>query len=534
MRNLLNYPKIIGSSKFEQSIWVGFLTNKISHLIITPSNLRPEYTLWQNISHQLFSSFYQSCYNDIVTYLYSKEQYSLITRICSISHLLTTYIPEDIFQHISSCYEQTIISISLLQSHLSDVTNYSSIVDTNLSPELYQCVENLLSISINLNDGNNNTNHNHHHNHNHNSNNNHYNNYYDGNNIKLKKDKSFENLIPSEDTGNKNEIYSFVQSWISTKLDKEKYLSFADTIIRLSDLSSFRILFHSILNISNDPVNYLIDSYSNLFLYLYELKHRSNTLTILDRSRTLLPSSRGGDELTLLAAKVTIHSLNNLLEYLQHQLNNDNDNDHDNDDVNNNVNNLFINTINRELKLELVAVWSKVFNLSIHSLQFDKALEAVTTLLTLSNISTDSLHWRSCLRTLIFTACSTGNVVWLCSLPDSLMGIDGITYIDLTKEITVEMENLARSSDLMSLPTISNNVQNNGNINGNINASSNNSDDIAITSLGNFYDCIAAYLISKRLFMECARLHYQLYERIGNINDISSISYFRTKLQLRY
>jgi hypothetical protein len=175
--------------------------------------------------------------------------------------------------------------------------------------------------------------------------------------------------------------------------------------------------------------------------------------------------------------------------------------------------------INREIELELVAVWSNILNLSVHSLQFDTALDAVIALSTLSHVSTtDSSHWKNCLRTLIFSVCSIRNIFWLCSLPDSLIGPDGVTYIDLTKEITQQMENLARSSDLMSLPTGANGI----------------SSEESATSLGNFYDCIAAYLVSKRQYMECARLQYQLVQRLGGSEDSTSISLVQLKLQLRF
>lgn len=386
------------------------------------------------------------------------------------------------------------VAISQFQSHLTDVVNFPRANDSSddeLTPELCQSVEFLLTIPIIPP-------------------------YLSGQDRPL---AVITSLAP--DPGDKDFINGEIQSWLAHQQDKVAALPIADILTRLAERSSFRILFSSIAASIREgassrdmhSVTVLLDSYPMLLMKLSELCHRSNSLTLLERSRAVLPSSRSGDELTLAAAKENIDLLLHLTRDLQSE------------------GGIVAESLVKEIKLEIVAVWSNIFNLAIHSQNLDRALEAVTTLYTLSlqNVmDAHTHHWRSCLRTLIFTACSTGNIVWLCSLPDAVFGMDGSTYIDLTAEITQEMETLARSSDLMSLPSVASDSFDSDS------GSARTTAEESVASLANFYDCLTSYLVCKKQFADCARLQFQLVERLGGIQDLPTLSLPRLKLQQRF
>lgn len=484
------YPhRVTNSSPSSLSLWNSYWVNVIPRLHLFNTNKHPTYSFWQNISYQACSALYQSCHNDYIAYLYLKGQYSVVTRGCSIAYLLTSSsAAQTISSHLLRCHELTMVAISQYQSHLNDVATFNGLENDELTPELCQSVELLLTIPVCPSSS-------------------------------LPDDRPLSDLQLVQDTGDKTFIYAQIRSWVDVQPNKVAAMPIADALFRLSERSSFRILFASILNTHLDAhhcVDTLISSYATLFFRLYELCHRSNSLTLLDRSRVIFLSNRSGDELTLAAATETIEMLNNLSEYLRH----------DSCDV--------ALAIYHEIELEIIAVWASIFNLAIHSHQLDRALEAVTTLCTLSNVAgaaADIYHWRSCLRTLIFTACSTGNIVWLCSLPDATVGPDGGTYIDLTTEIIQEMEHLARSSDLMSLNS---STPSSSSATFSFSKTSlKSSEDVSLVSLSNFYDCVTAFLVGKRQYMDCARLQYQLIERLGSIDELSTPSLSRLKLQLR-
>jgi hypothetical protein len=496
MRHFLQHPARLSSNgsslghSQSLSVWSSYWLNLLPRLSLFQKN--SQLSFWQNISHQASSVLFQSCHNDFIAFLYARGQYAIVTRGCSIAHLLAASSPSNasLSQSILRSHEATMVAISQFQSHLTDVVNFlphgnGSLDSDELTPELCQSVETLLTIPIlppSLT----------------------------GQDRPLAAITTF-----APDQGDKNLIDAQIRSWLAVQQDKAAALPIADALTRLAERSSFRILFSSIAaslrqepsSREMHPVSVLLDSHPLLLMKLAELCHRSNSLTLLDRSRAVLPSSRSGDELTLAAAKETIDLLLRLSQDLQSE------------------GGIVADSILKEIKLEIVAVWSNVFNLAIHSQQLDRALEAVTALCTLSqqqhSMETQAHHWRTCLRTLVFTACSTGNIVWLCSLPDAVVGMDGSTYIDLTREITEEMEGLARSSDLMSLPS----------------AASGSFDSAAaedsIASLANFYDCLTSYLVCKKQFSDCARLQFQLVERLGGIQELSTLSLPRLKLQQR-
>jgi hypothetical protein len=478
MRSLLHH-RLPNNSSPSSSVWTAYWTSLVSRLSLQKNSSGDSF--WQSVSYQSCSALFQSCHSDFLAFLYAKGQYAVVTRGCSISSLLTTTANNKEFpfaHHLLRCHEQTMVAISQLQSHLGDVVAFCSdgaLEGDDLTPELCQSVESLLSIAILPQPA-----------------------------LVTTGQRPLSTLTVAPDDGDKNLLLAHVRSWLDLQPNKAVMAPIADALSRLSERSSFRILFNSILRsqLSTDhPVDTLIDCFPALFLSLYELCHRSNSLTLLDRSRAVLPSSRSGDELTLAAAQATIDVLTRLSAELRREPSE------------------LSEALRRELELETVAVWSNVFNLAIHSHQLDRALEAVTTLRTLSHVSwtADALHWRGCLRTLIFTACTTGNIVWLCSLPDAIIGADGVTYIDLTQEIAVEMEGLARSSDLMSLP---------------LSAGSESAEEV-IASLASFYDCISSFLVCKRQLANCARLHYLLVERLGGVEELSTLSFGRLKLQQR-
>jgi hypothetical protein len=133
-------------------------------------------------------------------------------------------------------------------------------------------------------------------------------------------------------------------------------------------------------------------------------------------------------------------------------------------------------------------------------------------------------QWHGCLRSLVVKACSCGKLQWVCdrldverlSIPTLLCEESGhvIEYndekvVDIVKEIMNQLEFVCISSDFTDYFSAGSAAigGNNG---------SNGDGDASSLHLLALYDCLAAFLLSKSLRRECARVLFQLVRRLDD------------------
>jgi hypothetical protein len=99
------------------------------------------------------------------------------------------------------------------------------------------------------------------------------------------------------------------------------------------------------------------------------------------------------------------------------------------------------------LEVRLLRMWGYASQFALEASQFDESLEAIDTMIYLSNRVDEeriSIRWRDSLRSLIARVCSEGNFGWLCSLDEKRF-----SHSNLPHEISKEMEELAVTSDIV-------------------------------------------------------------------------------------
>ena len=466
---------------------------------------------WERVTKQCIAAVRPSCHSDLIAFLYSRGQYACVTRCAAMGlfmeSLLAIAPPRqqvqdalsrnymELASYFTQCHSKSVHAISHFQSHLRDICNVSyhtsdrENCDDTLQQELQRCVEALLSIPSPP--------------------------HLQGEGgfpyVIVDITSSDDDKYFSQET--REDIHKGIVEWVRNSwtgrteyFEEEALLCFGEALIKLSYSGSFRVLYRRLLQemsvTGQHPIDALISGYPDLLLHLYTLYHQSNSLRLLDRARAVLPSVCG-DSLALRSCYCTIDSIQATKNFLFAEMG---------DWV---LSPVLVN----ELDVEWAAVWHSVFKFALHSTLLDEALSAVIELIKLSRIASqaasvrtsdmirtaymqhDDDNWKGSLQALIMKACSTGHLGWLCALPETIGGGEENPAVDLTAEICSEMEFLAMSSDLADMGSLSAHA---------VITTSDSANPDAVS----IYEYLAAFLLSKGDFSECARVLYRFYGRL--------------------
>ena len=150
------------------------------------------------------------------------------------------------------------------------------------------------------------------------------------------------------------------------------------------------------------------------------------------------------------------------------------------------------------LNTDLATAWGRIFNSALESHSFDQAVSAIVQMIEL-----DETHhlehtavleaaqdknviqpWKACLRSLVTLACESGNLEWLCNMPDIKVGL-----VLLTDYVCAELSRLAKTRGF------SNNTYNTTN---------NNNSTLSYTGVINYTECLFCFHMTRSNFREAA------------------------------
>ena len=173
-------------------------------------------------------------------------------------------------------------------------------------------------------------------------------------------------------------------------------------------------------------------------------------------------------------------------------------------------------SVSRQLQEDIEAATVSYFTHALEGYYFEEALSSVFQLLNYDALSRDRAEeesraipdgsmetnaipeyrqkWKECLRSLVYRACESGHLEWLCSLPDISNSEEHVISL-----IVQELELLACSTEIREIV-----VERMGNSDGKLVG-----DQLAYLRYErnqvNFYECLAAFLLSRLNYREAAR-----------------------------
>lgn len=261
-------------------------------------------------------------------------------------------------------------------------------------------------------------------------------------------------------------------------------LSLSDAARHLSASSQTSSLYSALVGGERDvqsKVTNLLQRQSSEFCTALHLAGLSGVLEIIDRSLPLLPKELGA-ALALDGAMLQVEQVTNALDILSQS-----------------SSNLDRSACSQSLVVELHGAWSRAFEYALsHGDRFGEALEALLRVaeleeqrlvLSAEGLPTTGVTWRDCLRTLVSQACETGQLGWLCSVPDRQMLGYGRRGLSLSEAVAATLEVLATT---LAVP----------------------SQQLGVGSLEvNFFECLHVYQLSRRNYHDAARIMHQYVER---------------------
>jgi hypothetical protein len=366
--------------------------------------------------------------------------------------------------------------------------------------------------------------------------------------------RSQQNLLVDENTS----FYKQIEH-------DERLLCLSEGLVRLADTPYFRVFCTAIYLMRKecedrlhrqcpyDIIDIILHFYPDLLLQLHFVSLALNCHNLVDRSRFILPM-HFGVELALTSGHAAIEVLQVVIKNLTNMFNSWHLR---RDDITSfRLVDSALHYILKELEIILASLFANVLDISFHACLFDEGYIAVIRLAELCyqstareefwsqrivslisaendidnviiasdrpNIGASSLEWHGCLRSLVVKACSCGQLQWVCSLPrkDNLneevekisiltlryednghvIAYEAIKIVDIIKEIVDQLEFACSSYDFMDY----------------FSGMTNSNSDLNSLHLLALYDCFAAFLLSKGLRQDCARVLYQLVKRLDD------------------
>jgi hypothetical protein len=345
---------------------------------------------------------------------------------------------------------------------------------------------------------------------------------------------------------------------------EEGLLCLSEALTKLADAPYFRVFYTAVYAMIDekaqstntecplDVTTVILQSYPDIFMELHSVSLAMNCHNLVNRSRTLFPL-HFGVEMALNSGYTAVAVLERVISNFTTMFNAWHLGSSDVSGCR--LTDSIIHYIRKELEIVLSSLYSSILDLSLLSCRFDEGYNAVINLIVLCHESAardtffsstgiyscedsegfvgehmdtgddeDSevmgLKWHGYLRSLVVKACSCGQLKWVCDRPDVLrLPIRGLEYreeseerlvvetedekmVDVVKEISNQFEFVCMSSDFTDYFS-GNDV---------IDAGS-DSNSLHLLAL---YDCWTAFLLSKNLRQECARVLYQLVCRLDD------------------
>ena len=171
--------------------------------------------------------------------------------------------------------------------------------------------------------------------------------------------------------------------------------------------------------------------------------------------------------------------------------------------------------IGNTLTADLMTAWGRIFNSALESHSLDQALSAVVRMVELEETlpleytavaemapeKSVTQPWQACLRSLVTLACESGNLEWLCNMPEIKIGL-----VLMTECVCAELSRLAKTRGYSNAlyPTAT--------------TSTSSSSPVGMI---NYAECLLCFHVTRASFREASRAMFTLANR-GRVTNPGS------------
>jgi hypothetical protein len=319
-------------------------------------------------------------------------------------------------------------------------------------------------------------------------------------------------------------FHKSLQSWLdrSARAAPERVidiLAIAEAIGTMETFPLYHVLLQSLSESNREQeIDVLLEHCPSLLAELYALQVRVLNLQFVDRIRHRISDRETSATAGLRCAASWIAGIESLLG---------------NPSLSNSVGAEMIGILKSDLSSALL----RCFSYAIDGRMFDHAFGLIRRVIALQSVDAGNVavgllkdvdlsqrsgastsarlkrsEWQTCLRTLVNRCCEDGYLGWLCSLPDVWE-----CGINLSEKIEEELENIACTNDIQNLNAFV--------VGGRRYVK-------YIHNRVNFYECLAAFQLSRFDFHSAARSFHMLSERLTHADGLPDVSVIDT--QSRY
>ena len=265
-------------------------------------------------------------------------------------------------------------------------------------------------------------------------------------------------------------------SALASAMEADAICCCADTLAQVvTENEALLALVHLHMGVHpTEKLSHMLVEYASYLQHIAAVSHTKDTLELVKRARALLGAQRGSEVCLqvayggLEAAKLALESCADFLDA------------HD-----------WIKDYHFD---DYRTAWTRVLNFALEGRRLDEALTAVCQLLELEwepDASTDIVSgttgsirpWELSLRSVVALACESGNLHWLCTIPETV--VRGISIVD---RIAATLQRLSESRSLLPL------------LNG--------------ESTVNYHECLFAFYLHRKSYRQAASALYGMYSRL--------------------
>lgn len=260
-----------------------------------------------------------------------------------------------------------------------------------------------------------------------------------------------------------------------------------DTMLRIVEESP---LFREVIRIyaREDRLAHLFSHNSTFLRRLFAINHIKDVLEVAKRARVVLQHNAGsemslnGNYMLMNFIKETMEAYGDLLD--SHPV---------------------LNTL---MMADYINAWGRIFNAALESNSLDEALSAVVRMVELDDddnshqgtatTTTEQFNdkqlvqpWQACLRSLVTLACESGELEWLCNVPEVKVGL-----VSLTECIIAELSRLSKSRSTVKALSTS-----------------------GKTTEINYGECLFCFLLNRGIYRDAAGALYEYTSRLSGAPD---------------